>query len=373
MSSNLKKKMPRLGRGLSSLMAHPVRVAVEPENQAESALQSLETDTPASSPSQAAAILDRPANQENAPAQKADSQSSGAVILHITLERITPNPMQPRAHFDENSLRRLADSIRSEGVMQPIIVRPTAPRNGEIQLPVVGGLPSTSYELVAGERRWRAAKLAGLAKVPAIVRELDDRQLAEWALVENLQREDLNPLERASALKNLAERFSLSHEEIAQRVGIERPTISNLLRLLDLHLDVQALIRAGILSAGQGKALAGVESSPVQVLLAQRAVREAWSVRRLEAEVRKVAAGAASPVGDPHSASGSASTLARGSSGGAKRSAYLADVEAQLSQQLQTKVHIKPGRKKGSGALILEFYSLDQFDTLMKRLGVEVG
>ncbi len=225
--------------------------------------------------------------------------------------------------------------------MQPIIVRPT-------------GSGQDGYEIVTGERRWRAAQIADLARIPAIVRDLNDRQLAEWALIENLQREDLNPIERAEAFSKLIDQFGLSHEEAGSRVGMDRSSISNHLRLLGLSEPVKQLIREGLLSMGQARALAGLSDVDQQRMLAERAVRQGMSVREVESAVRRFTKG------------GTISTKARQRSS----SPYLADLEKQIAEQLGTKVHIRAGRKKGAGTLSIEFYSLDQFDALVGRLGV---
>ena len=224
--------------------------------------------------------------------------------------------------------------------MQPVVVRPVGK----------GG-----YELVAGERRWRAARTAGLERIPALLRELDDRQLAEWALIENLQREDLNPIERAEAFERLGDGFGLSHEEIAARVGLERSTVSNLLRLLRLAGPVREMVVREALSMGQARALAGVDSPAEQQMLAERAVKEGMSVRQVEAAVKTLRQG------------GEVKAPAKK----ALRAAYLDDLERQIGEQLSTKVQIKTARKKGAGTLSIDFYSIDQFDELLAKLGVE--
>ncbi|MFP4144828.1 MAG: ParB/RepB/Spo0J family partition protein [Phycisphaeraceae bacterium] len=293
------------------------------------------------------AAPDRSAASVPEPAKEASVERQGgeAGLRYLPVEALSPNPHQPRQEFDEAALERLAGSIASDGLMQPIVVRPAAGKKER-------------YELVAGERRWRAARQAGLDRVPALVRDLDDRQLAEWALIENLQREDLNPLDRAQAFQGLIEQFELGHDEIAQRVGLERSTISNLLRLLNLDEGVQQMLRRGQLSMGQARALASVEDPNQQLALAERIVREGLSVRQVEQLVRKLASG------DAGQAEPSRTRV---------RSAYLADLEQTLGQQLSTKVAIRPGRKKGSGKMTIEFYSLEHFDQLLEQFGLNVG
>lgn len=261
--------------------------------------------------------------------------------IRVAVSAIRPNPQQPRQHFDEGALGRLAESIRSEGMMQPVVLRPVG---------------DGAYELVAGERRWRAAERAGLSEVPAFVKSLDDRQVAEWALIENLQREDLNPIERAEAFSRLGEQFGLGHEDIAERVGLERSTVTNLLRLLKLHPPVREMVVRNLLSMGQSRALAAVDDPERQLALAERIVREGLSVRQVEAEVKSL---------------GQAGTKTPESAKKAVRAAYLDDLERQIGEQLSTKVQIKTGRKKGAGTLSIDFYDIDHFDTLLAKLGVE--
>lgn len=355
-----RKRPSRLGRGLSSLMAQSVP-ASPPDESAEAgdkAAQAVQTATPeteeAASPSAAAPPSTGTTEANLAPEPAEPDAAVGPALSYLAVEQLQPNPHQPRQHFDEASLARLAASIRSDGMMQPIVVRPADAATPQGSRPV--------YEIVAGERRWRAAQLAELAHVPAIVRELDDQALAEWALIENLQREDLNPIERAEAFKGLAERFGLGHDEIARRVGLERSTISNLLRLLNLSDDVRRYVRDGMLSMGQARAIAAVSEAVQQLQLAERAVKQGLSVRQVEQLAREVTGGG--KKGDEQSSSTDPSRRQ-------VRSAYLADLEQQLAEQLQTRVKVRPGRKKGSGTLTIEFYSLDQFDTLLEKLGVQ--
>ena len=328
-----KSKPSRLGRGLSSLMATPV--AVKPESGA--------TDGP---PAPGVAEPGDSAADQEAGNGTATRRESGAGLEWLALDAVVPNPHQPRQHFDAKALARLADSIASDGVMQPIVVR--------VRPDALADQPR--YELVAGERRWRAARLAGLERIPAVVRLLDDQQLAEWALVENLQREDLNPMERAEAFRRLAEGFGLSHDEVAQRVGLERSTVTNHLRLLRLDAEVASLVAQSVLSMGQARSLAGLEDVEAQRALAKRVVKEEMSVRQVEAAVRAAQAPATS---SPESVAPD------------HRAAYLDDLEGQIRDQLGTKVMIKPYRKKGTGCLSIDFNSLEHFDDLLARLGVK--
>jgi ParB family transcriptional regulator, chromosome partitioning protein len=192
-------------------------------------------------------------------------------LREIPVELIEPNPRQPRSDFDEGSLVQLADSLRERGVLQPVLLRP---------------VPGGTYELIAGERRWRAAKLAGFDTVPALVRVHDDVESLELALIENMAREDLNPVEEARACALLVEELGLTREDIGRRVGRSRVAVSNLLRLLDLPDEVLDLLAAGHLSEGHGRALLTASDHDTRRRLARRAVEEGWSVRQTEARAR---------------------------------------------------------------------------------------
>jgi ParB family chromosome partitioning protein len=259
------------------------------------------------------------------------------------VEQVIANRRQPRTDFDDTALSALAESIRTAGLMQPIMVRPHG----------------SGFELIAGERRWRAAKLIGLKSIPAVVRPVDDQTAAELAIIENVQREDLNPIERAKALRRLADEFSLTHQQIAEKVGLDRASVSNLLRLSDLDPSTSEHVRAGRLSQGHAKALLGIVDVSARSQLAARAMKEEWSVRELERRVQLVQKGGA--------------VVPRGTTTTPKdvtaRDANVADLERQLAEHLGTRVRIQLGRKKGSGRLTVDFYSLDQFDGLMQKMG----
>lgn len=386
-----RKRPSRLGRGLSSLMAQSVPTtppATESASEADGDGPAVATQSPAESsegpapvgqasaaPADGASDPDngsagtanaadsepRPEDAGEARGDRAAEAEAGDGLRYIPVDSLRANPHQPRQHFDESALRRLADSVQADGLMQPIVVRPA--RRSEADAAEAGD--GAVFEIVAGERRWRAATLAGLERVPAIVRELDEQALAEWALIENLQREDLNPIERAEAFQGLAQRFGLGHDEIAQRVGLERSTISNLLRLLQLSDFVKDCVREGALSMGQARAIAGVADAEAQRRLAERAMRQGLSVRQVEQLARQ--------GGGNGSSGSSANSDAAEPTRTQVRSAYLADLEQQLAEQLQTRVKVRPGRKKGSGTLTIEFYTLDQFDALMAKLGVSAS
>ncbi len=341
------RKSNRLGRGLSALMGQSIQIPPLPAST---------NDLPAKLPAQSANTVTpgvpAPSHLPH-PSLAQPEPQPGYITRTVPIGSITPNHHQPRKQFNEASLQQLAQSIRENGVIQPVIIRETTPKPDDPKAP--------PYQLVAGERRWRAAKQAGLTEIPVIMRKLDDKQVAQWALIENLQREDLNPIERAEAFQHLCDTFHLSHDQIAKQVGVDRSTISNSLRLLKLNDFSRQYIINGLLSSGQGKAIAGLSDTNQQQLVAQQAVAQGWSVRRVEQEIRRIT------HHDQANTDPTITAKARTPTG-----RHLHDLEQQIGQQLQTKVKVRPGRRKGSGTLTIEFYSLDQFDTLMNRFGVQV-
>ena len=258
--------------------------------------------------------------------------------LLLELNQIVPNPHQPRRTMNEASIAELAASLKSNGLIQPIVVR----RVG------------SGYELIAGERRWRAAKLAGLQHIPVIVKEVDAFGQAQMALVENIQREDLNPIERAQGYRTLMDQLGLTQAELATRLGEERSSIANYVRLLDLSEPVRTKVRDGQLTLGHAKLLAGVPDILEQQRLADLVVSQGLSVRNLERMLQ-------SPTNTPPAAKTTVSS-----------SAHQQDLEKTLSRQLGLRVQVRSGSKKGKGRLILHYASLDQFDEIMGRLGVGV-
>lgn len=261
---------------------------------------------------------------------------AGGRVADIGVDAIEPNRHQPRKQFDDEALSALADSIRAVGVIQPIIVRRAAGPG--------------RYELIAGERRWRASKLAGLATIPAIVRESDERTAAEAALIENLQREDLNPIERSEGLRGLIERFGLTQQEAASRVGLDRSSVANLLRLHELEPEIRAMLREGRLGFGHGKALLSISAGQQRLVAAGRAAEGGWSVRRLEDEAR-----GRTEKPSSHHDEGTGSV-------------EMQDLEKRLGAHLGTKVRVHAGRN-GHGTLVIRFFGLDHFDDLMSRIG----
>ncbi len=268
----------------------------------------------------------------------------GARFAELELDHIRTNPRQPRTVFDEDELAELAHSIGSIGVLQPIVVRPLSSELAE-------GLQAGSevrYELVMGERRWRATQRAGLARIPAIIRETTDDDLLRDALLENLHRSQLNPLEEAAAYRQLLDDFSCTHEELATRIGRSRPQITNTLRLLRLPPLVQRRVAAAVLSAGHARALLGLETTAAMERLAQRIVAEGLSVRAVE-EIVALGAAEDRPV--------------RRKPRPGNRRPELDDIAQRLSDRFETRVQIALGKTKGK--LSVEFASVDDLNRIL--------
>jgi ParB family chromosome partitioning protein len=267
-------------------------------------------------------------------------------LVEIPVGDLSPNPNQPRVHFDEESLSDLSASIREIGVLQPLLVRQLA---------------DGSYQLIAGERRWRAAQRAGLATVPAVVKTTDDMSSVEQALVENLHRQDLAPLEEAGAYQQLIDDFSLTHDDVAKRVGKSRSSITNSLRLLALPAAIQAFLADGKLSAGHAKALLGTPDRAFQEQLARRAAAEGWSVRAIEEAIRDRGGEGATAVVKPGktddgSTSGGGTVMKLPPAG-------LLELENQISEYLSTRVSVKMNSNK-KGSVTIEFAGLDDLERL---------
>ena len=267
----------------------------------------------------------------------AEEQSGSQTTLPIS--QIQPGMKQPRKKFDAEAIAELAESIREHGLIQPITVR---------------RLGSGYYQIIAGERRWRAAKEAGLGEVPVNIIEADDKKVMELGLIENLQREDLNPMEEANGYRALMEEYGLTQDEVAQRMGKSRPAIANALRLLALPDAVRFLLEEGKLSAGHAKAILAAPGGQAQKKLAQRVVDEGLSVRETEALAKRLAKPAkgkkAPPETDPRE----------------DFALYYKDLSQQLSQRFGRKVSFQPGKKKS--LLTMEYYDLDDLENLLARL-----
>ena len=263
---------------------------------------------------------------------------SGDQLLSISIDVLKPGRYQPRTRMDPAALQELADSIKAQGVMQPVLVR-RADRDGR-------------HEIIAGERRWRAAQLAGLSELPALVRDVPDQSAAALSLIENIQREDLGPLEEARGFKRLIDDFGLTHEQVAAAVGRSRSAVTNLLRLTQLAPRVQDLLSEGSLDMGHARAL-GALAADQQILLANRIAQRGLSVREAERLVQNIGAKSGS----------------RGDSGRSKTEpdSDLRRLETDLSDALAATVKIRPG-KKGAGQVVIDYDSLDQLDGILAKL-----
>ena len=267
-----------------------------------------------------------------APAGTATLEQPG--LQELPIAEISPNPFQPRVRFSDEAIRELADSIKTTGVLQPILVRRNA---------------GNGYQLVAGERRLRAASLAGLVRIPAVLKDLEDREMLEYALIENVQREDLNPIEEAKAYQALAQTSRLTHDQISERVGKQRASISNSLRLLLLPPEVQDMVSRGTLSAGHARALLSLESHGDQLAAAKYIHAKGFSVRRTESYVRR-------KLRRHHSRPPGA------------RLAGLMEWENKLQQKFSTHVSISPKRK--GGKVEFEYYGQEDLERLLEAWGV---
>ena len=273
-----------------------------------------------------------------------------AMLRELQITDIEPNQHQPRAHFDEEALVALTDSIRELGVLQPVLVRPSS-----------GG----RYELIAGERRWRAAKRAGLRTIPAVIRRIDETASLEQALVENLHREDLDPMEEAAAYQQLIEDFKLSHEDVARRVGKSRSAVTNMLRLFQLPPSIQKLVADRQLSAGHARALLGTPDRAFQEALARRAVSEQLTVREVEEAVRARSGGDATDE-DEDDATDAPTKAAPSSAGRRLRPPGLLELEGLLSDRLDTRVKVSMGAKRGK--VTIEFASLEDLERIYRAM-----
>ena len=326
MAASKKPVGRRLGRGLGSLMGTPVAV-----------------DPPAgSAPPPAVKTSSSKVGASPVPASAPAAMPGGSGVRMLKIKDVVPNPRQPRQRFDEKALVELAASIRTAGLMQPIVVRPGA----------------SGFELVAGERRWRAFQLLEKSEIPAIVRAVDDQTATEWALIENLQREDLDVLERADGIARLMDEYDLSQGDAANQIGLDRSTVANLLRLREADPALREALIEGLVTQGHAKALLGVDDADRRTKLLEMCVREGWSVRETERRSREL------PVSSDVSSSSSSTPME-------SRTPHVVDLEKRLAQHLGTKVGISLGRKKGRGRLSIEFFSLEQFDGVLQKIGFD--
>ncbi|MEP6512196.1 MAG: ParB/RepB/Spo0J family partition protein [Dokdonella sp.] len=255
-------------------------------------------------------------------------------LRSLAIDAIVPGKYQPRQAFDPEKIEELAASIKSQGVIQPIVVRAIGPGR---------------YELIAGERRWRAARQAGLYEIPALVKVVADQAVVAMALIENIQREDLSPLEEAQALSRLIDQFELTHQQAADAVGRSRAAVSNLLRLLDLPAEVKRLLDAGKLDMGHARALATLPEKRA-IALAREAAAKNWSVRELEEAVRRGEVG-----------------VSKGTKAAVKQDPNIAALERDLAAKLATRVSVAHARN-GRGKLVIHYHSLDELDGILGRI-----
>jgi ParB family transcriptional regulator, chromosome partitioning protein len=268
------------------------------------------------------------------------------VVLFLEPDHIRANPFQPRKEFDQERLEELAESIQQHGLIQPITVR---------------YLGDKRYELISGERRLRASKLAGVSTIPAYVRHADDEQSMAYALIENIQREDLNPLEVAVAYQRLLEEFNYTQSEVAKKVGKNRTTVTNMLRLLNLPDFIQLALAANRISGGHARALLGVDSTAEQQSILDKVIREQWSVRRLEDHIRVKAN--ASGV---HAEGGTITPSRRMETSGTKNSAVISDIESKLRSALGTKVQMKTFSE--GGEIRIKYFTDDDLERILVLL-----
>lgn len=317
---------PALGRGLGALLGgspaanKPVPAALQP---------SPTTTPPAPAPVQPpAAIAPAPAPVDNRER-----------VLRVPLGKVRPSPHQPRKDFSPDALKELADSIREQGIVQPLIVREQPDH----------------FELIAGERRWRAAQLVGLAEVPVILRVADDRAVLELALIENLQRENLNAIEEAQGYSQLMGQFQLTQELVATKVGKSRAVVANALRLLKLPAEVQAYVRDGRISVGHAKVILGLAGEPLQKLAAERIIKESLNVRQTEELVGQL--------------QNQSPTTKRTKGAAPIKDLHVASIENRIRERVGTRVNLR--YVKGKGAVEIRFHNDDELERILQLLGVK--
>lgn len=267
---------------------------------------------------------------ESEPAAATAVKPAAESVSTMEINTIRPNPYQPRTEFDAKDIETLSESLKKDGLLQPVVVRSAG---------------AGFYQLVAGERRWRAAKLAGLARIPVVVRQVDDKKMLELALVENIQRRDLNPMEKARAFKQLMTLNSWTQEQAADSMGMARPSVANFLRLLDLQLEAQDAVSRGAITMGHARALAGVDSRATQLALLKQIVQDDLSVRALEKMIGPKSGGASSKSAK-------------------KTEPYLKEFEQKLMDKLGVRVQIQPD------SIVISYASKEELTRVLKRLDV---
>lgn len=320
------KKTRGLGKGLDALFGNvevPLSESSSHADEWKTKNVDIETD------------VNRPqVNETNVQMQNGSKENSSDGIAYIDINQIKPNSKQPRKVFDEEKLEELAASIREHGLIQPVILRKA----------------ERGYEIVTGERRWRACRIIGIKEIPCIVKELSDEENMLLAIIENMQREDLNPIEEAEGLKQMIDTYGLTQEEVSRSVGKSRPYIANSLRLLKLPENIAQYLSEGKLSAGHAKALAGVEDEKMQLWLAEEIIKKELSVRQLEKMIRE---------GKPK---GRKAAIAKAKSADVKK------VEDDLKNALGTRVVLNQNKKGNKGKIEIEFYSKEELERLIELL-----
>jgi ParB family chromosome partitioning protein len=335
----------RLGRGLDFFLSggrntNPPAPPAPPAGATPASPAAAKPAQPQPTPAQPAAAPAASAPAATTPAEPVAPRDGD--VRKVKIGELTTNPYQPRKTFDDAVLAQLAESLRASGMLQPILARTT----------------KAGLEIVAGERRWRAAKLAGLAEVPVLVREITDEESAVFGLVENLQREDLNPMEKAEAFKALVEKLSVTQEELAKKVGMDRSSVANFLRLLDLPADVRAHVSRGTLSMGHARTLLGLADRDMISKVAEETIRQGWSVRALEAQVK-----------DANQAlvgKGPAAAPAKGKGAAKARPVWLNEIEETLVESLGTPVSVRYSKKRSQ--IIIECAGREEFDRIYDKL-----
>ncbi len=352
----MSKPTKRLGRGLSSLISSTLPVDA-PESSANQTVP-IRTDgqnepalrqTHANTDSQDGDPNFYRTRGRSGSEHRAATETSVPVATIVRTTALMPNRKQPRKSFDAQSIAGLAQSIAQRGVVQPLLVRPLpSPDDGH----------PAGYEIIAGERRWRAAKAAGLAELPVVVRDVADQESLELALIENIQREDLNAIDRAEGYATYCREFGLSADEMARRTGEDRSTVANYLRLLELPDEVKDIVADGRLGMGHARAILGAASAADRIRLARMVVDRGMSVRAIEATVRlQRSARRTDDVGQRDTPR-------------QDKSAHIRSLESRLQHSVGTKVTIQESRRKGRGRVIIEYYSLDDFDRIARMLGL---
>ncbi len=338
LSSESSNKKQRLGRGLGSLLGGSPSALSSP---APSTPATIQTSSPA--PAAAQKVTTQPLPVATQPVPAAPAVPAEARIWQIAVDKLSPSEFQPRSNFEKEKLEELAASIKQNGILQPIVARK---------------LPNAKFEIIAGERRWRAAQIAGLHEVPVILKTLENQEALEIAIIENIQREDLNPIEEAEAYQRLAQEFHLTQQQVAEKVGKDRATVANSMRLLALPLQVREMVTQAVISAGHAKVLLSLGNPAAQIEMAKKIAQQKMSVRQLEKMVAAEAAGKNKDIEVMTTEQGVTQRL-------------IAGLAEELQKSLGTKVAIDYLNSKGR--ISIQFYSDEELTQLVNRLKASHG